>query len=118
VSLFDLLRRRRLRGQRARLQREHLERTCRRGYVRKHGRCVNNKPVRYGRSQVTIGAAGVHKLVIKPSARVRAALRHGKRLTVSLASLFTSTGSSIHFKESAVTKVHLLKRRKRHTAGH
>ena len=88
--------------------------------MRRHGHCVSNAPVRYGRSRQAIRAAGVHKLRIKPTRRVLAALRRGKTLHVALRLSFTPTGTTVRFREVTAARVRLKKRRphRRHHARH
>ena len=90
---------------------------CRKGQVRKHGRCVSNKPVRYGRSRRTIKAAGLYKLRIKPRRRVLAALKRGKTLHVALTLSFRPTGTTVTLRGHTAARVHL-KRRRPHRRHH
>jgi hypothetical protein len=80
---------------------------CRKGYVRKAGRCLDNAPVAYGHSTLTAHKAGRYRLSIRPSGRVLAALRKGRSLGVRLTLTFTPAGTTLHLvKETSVT-VHL-----------
>ena len=86
---------------------------CRKGYVLRHRRCVSNAPVRYGRAQLAIPTPTTRKLQIKPSARVLAALKRGRKLNVTLTLSFTPAGTSLRIAETAAASVKL-KRGKAH----
>jgi len=88
---------------------------CRKGFVQRHGRCVSNAPVRYGRTTLALATAGTHKLVVKPSSKVLAALKKGRTLSVQLALAFVPAGTSERFTESASAHVRLKPRRKLRT---
>jgi hypothetical protein len=85
---------------------------CKKGFVRKLGRCVNNKPVVYGHDHLHVTTAGKYKLRIKPSARVLAALTQGKALHVKLTLVFTPTGTSDHIRSVRYITVRV---KKKHT---
>jgi hypothetical protein len=57
---------------------------CKRGYVRRHGRCINNAAVVYGIGARNVGSAGSYSLTIKPTRRVLAALRKGRKPFVTV----------------------------------
>jgi hypothetical protein len=80
---------------------------CPRGYVKSGKRCVNNAPVRYGRSLLTVSAPGAYKLGVKPSGKVLAALRKGRTLVVRVTLIFTPAETTEHLTEVSTTTVHL-----------
>jgi streptogramin lyase len=91
---------------------------CKRGFVKKHKRCVNNAPVRYGRVTLKITTAGSYKIRIKPAGKVRAALRKGKTVNVSFVLVFTPSATTDHIHESAAVRLHLKKKhKKKHRKG-
>lgn len=61
---------------------------CRRGFVKKKGRCVSNAPVLYGTSTLVIPAAGTYSIVLRPTTRVLEALKTGKTLDVVVSTTF------------------------------
>jgi hypothetical protein len=83
---------------------------CRKGYVRKNGRCVSNAPVAYGRTTLTVRAAGRYKLIIKPTSRVRSALKRGKTLNVRLTLTFIPAHTTRRLLTTASVNVHEKKR--------
>jgi hypothetical protein len=80
---------------------------CRKGYARRARKCVNNAPVRYGRVTLTVSAPGVHKLLIKPSGRVLAALKKGRRLSVNATLVFTPAGTKLRIPSSNTVALRL-----------
>jgi hypothetical protein len=80
---------------------------CKKGFVKKNGRCVNNAPVAYGHASLTASAAGRYRLIIKPSAKVRAALRQGRKLSVRLTFTFTPAHTSVRLTHSSTVSVHV-----------
>jgi hypothetical protein len=73
---------------------------CRRGFVKKHGRCVNNGPVVYGTAVLAIPGAGTYSIVINPTAAVLKALKAGKTLSVVVSTTFQNSAGG-----TAVTHV-------------
>jgi hypothetical protein len=63
---------------------------CKRGSVLRHGRCVSNAPVFYGVRARNAASPGAYTLLIKPTKRVLAALRKGKRPLVTVTVNFQS----------------------------
>ncbi len=80
---------------------------CKKGFVRKHGKCVNNKPVLFGRTHLNVTRAGRYKLRLKPSKKVLAALKKGKTLNVKTTLVFTPAGTVTHLRHVVTVKVHL-----------
>jgi hypothetical protein len=80
---------------------------CKRGYVIKQGRCVNNASVVYGVAALSAGSAGTYTLVIKPSKRVLEALRKGKRPLVTVSVIFQPlpSGTELGATKTLVAKV-------------
>jgi len=86
---------------------------CKKGYVRKHGKCVNNKPVSYGHEHLSITKAGKYKVKIKPSSRVLSSLKSGKTLHVKLTLAFTPKDTTDHLLSTRFVTVHLKKKHKK-----
>jgi VCBS repeat-containing protein len=82
-------------------------RKCKKGYVKKGKKCVNNAPIQYGLVKLTIPSAGKYKLKLKPSAKALAALKQGKSLRVKLTLEFTPAGTTTHLLSTTTVKVHL-----------
>lgn len=80
---------------------------CKRGFVRVRRKCTSTAPVRYGLASLTISAAGTYTLVIKPSQRVLAALRKGKKVSVTLSTTFQNRagGAPVTHVQSVVVKL-------------
>ncbi len=92
---------------------------CKKGYVRRGKKCLNNAPVAYGLAKLTVPAAGKYKLKLKPSAKVLAALKQGKSLRVKLTLEFTPAGTTTHLLSTTTVKVHLKpKRHHKHKHRH
>lgn len=99
---------------------EKASKKCRKGYVRKGKKCVNNAPVPYGQARLAVPTAGTYKLLITPSAGVLAALKKGKTPSVRLTLVFTPAGTTDHIVETASATVHLKLKKpghKRHATG-
>jgi hypothetical protein len=79
---------------------------CKKGYVRKSGKCVSNKPVKYGRATLSITKAGRYKFHIKPSKAVLSALKKVKTVHVKLTLVFTPAGSTEHITRVSYVTVH------------
>ena len=69
--------------------------------------------MRYGRTKVTIPAAGLYKIHVRPSAKVLAALKRGATLDVRVVLVFTPIGTSVHIHEASTVRVRLARRRTR-----
>jgi hypothetical protein len=67
---------------------------CRRGFVKKGRKCVNNAPVVYGTTVLAIPSAGTFTIIINPSAKVLKALKAGKKLNVVVSTTFLAKGSN------------------------
>jgi hypothetical protein len=89
---------------------------CPRGYVKSGKRCVNNAPVRYGQSVLTVSAPGTSKIDVKPSGKVLAALRKGRTLAIRVTLIFTPAETTDHITEVSTTTVHL--KLKSHSGKH
>jgi len=87
---------------------------CKKGFVKKGKKCVNNAPLPYGLAKLAIPAAGKYKLVLKPSAMALAALHKGKSLKVKLTLEFTPAGTTTHLLSTTIVKVHLKPKHKKH----
>lgn len=68
---------------------------CRRGFVKKGRKCVNNAPVVYGTTVLAVPAAGTYTILINPGPAALKALKAGKRLNVVTSTTFLSKGSSV-----------------------
>jgi hypothetical protein len=68
---------------------------CRRGFVKKSKKCVNNAPVVYGTTVLAVPSAGTYTIIINPSAKALKALKAGKKLNVVTSTTFLSKGSSV-----------------------
>jgi hypothetical protein len=80
---------------------------CKRGYMRKHGKCVNDAPVRYGTFVLPVYFPGTYTIIIKPTARVLKALKAGKRLSVTVSTTFQNAkgGASVTHIQSVTAKI-------------
>jgi hypothetical protein len=83
---------------------------CKKGFVHKNGKCVSNKPVKFGHVKVKITKAGRYRIKIKPSKRVLLALKEGKTLHVKFKLVFTPTGTTDHIHSVRYVTVHLKKK--------
>jgi len=90
---------------------------CKKAYIRKGRKCVNNAPVRYGRATLAIPAAGIYRLHVKPGAKVLAALKKGKTLGVRLTLVFTPAATADHITETTSARVHLKLKKMPHGKG-
>jgi hypothetical protein len=66
----------------------HRSKKCRRGFVKKGRKCVNNAPVVYGTTTMTIPSPGTFTIIINPSAQALKALKAGKTLNVVTSTTF------------------------------
>jgi hypothetical protein len=80
---------------------------CKKNYVRKNGKCVDNAPVGYGHASTTITKAGRYRVVITPAGPVRKALKKGKTLHVRLTLTFIPAGTDLHLITATTVTVHL-----------
>jgi hypothetical protein len=87
---------------------------CKKGFVKKGKKCLNNGPVVYGHTSLTVPSAGFYKVHIKPGAKVLAALKKGKKLNVRVTLRFTPKGTAVHIVKVTGVKVHLKKTKKHH----
>ncbi|MGO9487959.1 MAG: vWA domain-containing protein [Solirubrobacteraceae bacterium] len=85
---------------------------CKKGDIRKDGKCVGKKPVVYGRIKVKLTAAGKHKFRFKPTHSVLTALKQGKTVHVRLKLTFKPTGTAINIVKTSYVTVHLKKKHK------
>jgi hypothetical protein len=85
---------------------------CRKGFVKKHKKCVGNAPVHYGQGKVPIPTAGVYKIIIKPTGRVLAALKRGKTLHITVKVTFTPAHTTLRLVKTARVTLHLKKQHK------
>jgi hypothetical protein len=89
---------------------------CATGRIKKHTACASVAPVRYGVVKLAIPTAGTSKFTIRPSRKIRAALKKGKKLSVDVTLVFTPSGTTTPYTETSVVRVHI-KRRKHKPAG-
>jgi hypothetical protein len=87
---------------------------CKKGFVRKGKKCVNNAPILYGREKVTIPGPGRYKFKVRPSGRALTALEQGKTLHLRLRLTFTPAGTTTHYVSTSFVTVHLKKKHKKH----
>jgi hypothetical protein len=87
---------------------------CKKGFVKKHKKCVSRAPLRYGQGKLAITAPGAQKLRFKPSSKVLNALKKGKKLRVRLKLVFTPAQTTVHIPKTASVKLHLIKKPKHH----
>jgi hypothetical protein len=88
---------------------------CKRGFVRKKGRCISNAPVLFGVATLSIPSAGTYSIVINPTSKVLKALKAGKKLNVVVTTTFQNRAGGTpvtHVQDVAVK----LKKPKKH--GH
>jgi hypothetical protein len=86
---------------------------CKRGFVLRHGRCVNNASVLYGFASRTTATPGTYALVIKPTKRVLEDLRKGKKPLVTVLLTFQPIPSGTQL-SAARTLTALVKQPKHH----
>jgi hypothetical protein len=80
---------------------------CKRGFVRKHGRCTSNASVAFGAASLTVPSLGTYTLTLSPASRVLAALKKGKKLFVSISVTFRSRagGAPVTHTQSVLVKL-------------
>jgi hypothetical protein len=87
------------------------------GFVKKGKKCVSNRPVKYGRTALSITKAGRYKLHIKPSKTVLSALRKVRTVHVKLTLVFTPSDSTEHITRVSYVTVHYKPKRKHAKKG-
>ena len=88
---------------------------CKRGFIRKHGRCTRNAPVPFGATALIAPVAGTYTIVVTPNQRARSALKRGKKLYVTVSVTFQSRagGAPVTHAQSVLVKIKKPGRRKR-----
>ncbi|MFI5009788.1 MAG: Ig-like domain-containing protein [Solirubrobacterales bacterium] len=94
----------------------HRSKKCKRGFVKKGKKCLNNAPVVFGTTVQTIPAPGTYSIVINPSGKVLKALKAGKKLNVVISTTFQNRagGAPVTHLQSVFVKLKL----KRHGHSH
>jgi hypothetical protein len=89
---------------------------CKRGFVKKHNKCLNNRPVLYGVSTLVIATPGTYAIVINPTARALKALKKGKKLNVTVSITFQNSagGLPVTHIQSVFVKLKKKKKHKKH----
>jgi hypothetical protein len=87
---------------------------CKRGFVRKHGRCTSNAPALFGTASLSAPAAGTDAITITPTSRVLAALRKGRTPFVAIYVTFENRAGGIPVTHAQSVRVKLKKHRQRH----
>jgi hypothetical protein len=87
---------------------------CKKGFVKKHNKCVRRRSVHYGKKKLIITTPGTYKLRFKPTGKVLRALKKGKTLNVRLTLRFTPALTSVHLSKSAKLKLRYKKHHKHH----
>jgi hypothetical protein len=80
---------------------------------KRHKKCVENAPVRYGRVKLRVPVAGIYKVHVKPSGKVLAALKRGNTLNVRIVLVFMPAGTSVQIHRVSTIRVKLARRRTR-----
>lgn len=86
---------------------------CKRGFVKKKGKCVSNAAVLYGSTTLTVGLPGTYSIVINPSSRVLKALKAGKKLSVVVLTTFQNRAGGVPVTHVQDVSVKLKKSKKR-----
>jgi hypothetical protein len=91
---------------------------CKRGFVKKKGKCVSNAPVLYGVTTLVIPAAGTYSIVINPTSKVLKALKAGKVLNVVVSTTFQNRagGTPVTHVQDVLVRIKKAKKPKKH--GH
>lgn len=92
--------------------RKHKSKKCKKGFVKKHGKCLSRAPLHFSKGKVHVPSAGVYKLRLKPSGKILAALKKGKKLRVRINVTFTPAQTTIHLTKSATVRLELKKKKK------
>jgi hypothetical protein len=89
---------------------------CKRGFVKKKGKCVNNGPVIYGTTVLAVPAAGTYSMVLNPSAKVLKALKAGKKVRVVISTTFQNRagGTPVTHVQDVSVKLVKPKKHKKH----
>lgn len=87
---------------------------CRRGFVKKGKKCVNNAPVVYGTTVLTIPSPGTYTIIINPSAKVLKALKAGKKLNVVTSTTFQNRAGGPPVTHVGYVQVKLKLKQKHH----
>jgi hypothetical protein len=87
---------------------------CKRGFVRRHGRCTSNSPAPFGASSLTAPAAGTYTITISPNSRILAALKKGKKVFVTISVTFQSRAGGVPVTHTQSALVKLRKPRRKH----
>lgn len=90
---------------------------CKRGFVKRGRKCLNNAPVVFGTTVQTIPAPGTYSIVINPSSKALKALKAGKKLNVVISTTFQNRagGTATTHVQSVFVK---LKKPKKHGHPH
>ncbi len=93
---------------------------CKRGYVKKGKKCLNNAPVVYGTTVQTIPAPGTYSIIINPSGKVLNALKAGKKLNVVITTTFQNRagGAPVAHLQSVFVKLKPKPKPKKHHKKH
>jgi hypothetical protein len=80
---------------------------CRRGLVTRHGRCTGGASAAFGTGALNAPIAGTYAIVIKPTKRVLAALKKGKKLNVTVSVTFQNRagGAAVTHAQSVLVKL-------------
>lgn len=95
----------------------HKSKKCRRGFLKKGKKCVNNAPVVYGTTVLTIPSPGTYTIIINPSAKVLKALKAGKKLNVVISTTFQNRAGGAPVTHVGDVQVKL-KLKKKHSHKH
>lgn len=91
---------------------------CKRGFVKKKGKCVSNAPVLYGTTTLVIPAPGTYSIVINPTSQALKAIKAGKTLNVVVSTTFQNRagGTPVTHVQGVLVRIKKAKKPKRH--GH
>jgi hypothetical protein len=92
----------------------HRSKKCRRGSVKKGKKCVNNAPVVYGTTTLTIPTPGTYTILINPSAKALKALKAGKTLNVVTSTTFQNRAGGAPVTHVGDVQVKLKLKKKHH----
>jgi hypothetical protein len=89
---------------------------CKRGFIKKHGKCVSDKPVVFGVTVFTVPKAGTYAIVLKPTSKVLKALKSGKKLLVTVTTTFHNAagGTPVSHVQTVLDKIKKQKKHKKH----
>ena len=84
---------------------------CKRGFIKKGKKCVNNAPVVYGAATLAIPGPGTYSIIISPTSRALNALKAGKKLDVVISTTFQNRagGTPVTHLQSVFVKLKLKK---------